>query len=152
MSRHIDQIDILCAQTPENSEEAEKAVMVILAKLQMALPHQANGETGAEAKGEAYLAAIEDLPYWALAAAVRGWYRGTSEAKDQKQPHDFRWCPAPATLAWLARAEMHKLAGRATALRRVVNAIPCPEYSDEYKSEMVNKITALIRGICRKTA
>lgn len=146
MSAYCDAIESLCAQTPEASEAAEQAVLVITSKMLLALASQKNSETGSEAKGEAFMAALEDVPHWAVAEAVRGWYRGSSERTNPKHAHDFRWAPAPATLRALAIIECLRVKGRAIALRKLIAAEPRPEFTEEHCSTMRERLVDLVRG------
>lgn len=141
-------IEDLCSQTPDSSEDAERAVLVVTSKMLLALASPKNSETGSEAKGEAYLAAVEDLPHWAVAAAVRGWYRGSCD-QTERQPHDFRWAPAPAVLRKIAFIEMQKVKGRAIAMRKLLIAEPVVEYSDDHRATMLDRISGLFGGMTK---
>src|SRR5262245_24990953 len=74
---HIEALERFMAQTPERDEAAAKATLVTVTKLLLALPSAKLSETGAEARGEAFMVALEDVPCWATAEAVKGWYRGS---------------------------------------------------------------------------
>lgn len=147
MANYCEAIEQLCEQTPEKLEAAEQAVLVVTSKMLLALASQKNSETGAEAKGEAFMAALDDAPHWAVEAAVRGWYRGASERLDPKQPHDFRWAPAPATLRALAMIEAYRVKGRAVALRKLIAAEPEAEYTEEHRATMQSRVSDLFRGM-----
>lgn len=143
--QHVDALNKNCSRTPEVDAGAEAAMLVIVTKLLLALTGQRTSETGAEAKGEAYMAALEDIPAWAVEEAVRGWYRGTSRQLDPKQPHDFRWAPAPAVLRRLAEIELFKVKGRALALQQLLDAEPLVEFSEEHCATMRERIIGLFR-------
>src|SRR5260370_145541 len=55
LERHVIALDRLCDDTPENSAEAEKAMLVVLTKMMMVLPSTTQNEVSAEARGEAFL-------------------------------------------------------------------------------------------------
>lgn len=101
----------------------------------LALPSKGAGEATGEAKADAYMIAIEDMPAWAVTAAIRGWYRGEHGAE-----HNYTFAPAPAALRKLAMAERWKVAGRAKALGELLEAVPEVEFSDDHRKEMLNKM------------
>jgi len=86
--RHIADLGSLVVSTPATSADAEAETLVIVTKMLLALPGQRSTDTGNEAKGEAYLAALDDVPPWAVQEAVRKWYRGEHGSK-----FDYRWSP-----------------------------------------------------------
>lgn len=145
LEQHVGALKMICSKTPERDRDAEAATLVIVTKMLLALASQRTSETGAEAKGEAYMAALEDLPAWAVDEAVRGWYRGTSKVLDVKQPHDFRWAPAPAVLRRLGEIELFKVMGRALALEGLLCAERVVEYSEQHRAAMVDRLAGLFR-------
>src|SRR5690349_13498035 len=62
IDNHIESLRFLLRQTPENSQEAEAETLVLVTKMLLVLPSQRTSETGAEAKGEAYMDALDDVP------------------------------------------------------------------------------------------
>lgn len=139
VSSHIAGLGRLVERTPITSADAEAETLVTVTKMLLALPAQRSTETGNEAKGEAYLAALDDVPPWAVQEAVRKWYRGEHGSK-----YDYRWSPVPADLRALARNEEFKIRGRMTVLERMVRAVPLVEFSDEHRQEMLTKLQALV--------
>lgn len=132
-------------RTPETSAEAEAETLVLVTKLMLALPGAKASEAGAEATGEAYSAALDDLPSWAVEAAIRDWYRGAAVATS-KIPHDYRWRPAPATLRAIAFAKAAAVRGRALQLQGLLTAQKRIEYTDEHRIEMLGKLTDVVHG------
>lgn len=128
------------SRTPSTSADAEAETLVHVTKLMLALPGMRSSETGAEATGEAYQAALDDLPPWAVAAAIRHWYRGDA-MQIGKQPHDYRWRPAPAALRYLAFVEASAVRARMQQLEQLITAVPLIEYSAEHRTEMREKLT-----------
>jgi hypothetical protein len=59
----------------------------------MAYPMAAGNEESGRARAMAYLAALDDVPPWAIAKAIRQWHRG--ELGDD---HNYRFAPSPAEL------------------------------------------------------
>jgi hypothetical protein len=146
LRQHVAALNKSCSMTPEADAGAEAATLVIVTKMLLALAGQRTSETGAEAKGEAYMAALDDIPAWAVDEAVRGWYRGSSRQLDPRQPHDFRYAPAPAVLRRLAKIEAFKVKGRAIALQALIDAEPKIEYSEEHCATMRERIAGLFLG------
>lgn len=130
-------------RTPENSADAEAETLVLVTKLMLALPGQKAGEAGAEATGEAYQIALEDMPPWAVKAAIREWYRGNAIVLDPKQPHDYRWRPSPPTLRKLSFYEMMRVMGRVRKLKQLLSAVPLIAYSEEHCLQMREKLREL---------
>ena len=140
--RHIGALSKMVERTPTNSADCEAETLVIVTKMLLALPSPKSTETGNEAKGEAYLAALDDIAPWAVQEAVRKWYRGEHGPK-----HDYRWSPVPADLRKLARQEEFRVRGRMILLGRVCNAVPLVEYSDDHRKEMLRRLAELGRGL-----
>jgi hypothetical protein len=109
--------------TPIASADAEAETLAIVTKMLFALPGQRASETANEARGEAYLAALEDIPSWAVQEAVRKWYRGEHGPK-----YDYRWSPCPAELREVAYLEQYPMKSRITMLERVAKAVALVEY------------------------
>lgn len=140
MLQHIAGLSKLVERTPANGADCEAETLVIVTKMLLALPAARSTETGNEAKGEAYLAALDDVPPWAVQEAVRKWYRGEHGSK-----YDYRWSPVPADLRTLARNEEFRIRGRMTMLDRITKAEPLIEYSDEHRLAMVERVADLFR-------
>jgi len=144
VERHIEELDALCEQTPINAEEWEAATLIVLTKLMLALPSSQQNEAGAEASGEAFQAALDDVPTWAVAAAVRRWYRGDCGLNERNQPYDYHWRPAPAELRRIALLEQWRVKHRAETLRKLLAAEPLIEFSDEHCVQMRARLAEVI--------
>lgn len=138
------EIEALCRQTPANSDEFEAATLVIITKLMLALPAASQNDIGAEATGEAFQAALDDVPTWAVASAVRRWYRGDCGVNERDQPYDYHWRPAPAELRKIALVEKWRVAARAETLRKLVAAEPLIEFSDDHCKDMRARLASVI--------
>lgn len=101
----------------------------------LALPSKGAGEATGEAKADAYMIALEDMPAWAVTAAIRGWYRG-----EHGTEHNYTFAPAPAVLRKLAMTERWKVSGRAKALGELLEAVPEVEFSDDHRKEMLGRL------------
>lgn len=147
IEQHAGELEALCAQTPADSDEWEGATLIIITKLMLALPAAQQNEAGAEATGEAFQAALDDVPTWAVAAAVRRWYRGDCGENERGQPYDYHWRPAPAELRRIALVEKWRVLYRAQTLRKLLAAEPLSEFSDDHCAAMRAKLaTILPRG------
>jgi hypothetical protein len=145
IERHATDLDALCAQTPVDSDGWEGATLIIITKLMLALPSSQQNEAGAEATGEAFQAALDDVPTWAVAAAVRRWYRGDCGENERGQPYDYHWRPAPAELRRIALVEKWRVQQRTQTLRKMLAAEPLIEFSDEHCEQMRARLAAVIR-------
>ncbi len=115
----------------------------------LALPAQRSTEAGVEAAGEAFMAGLDDVPAWAVEAAIRRWYRGESQ-KLGREPHDFRWRPAPATLRRLAQIEAHRVRGRIIDLERLLSARERIEYTDQQRASNLERLSKLLQDVFGK--
>lgn len=147
IERHILELDHLCAQTPVESDEWEAATLIVITKLMLALPAAQQNEAGAEASGEAFQAALDDVPTWAVSAAARRWYRGECGEREDGKPYDYHWRPAPAELRRVALAEKWRVKHRAETLRRLLLAEPLIEYSEDHRARMRDRFAALTAGL-----
>jgi hypothetical protein len=136
---HVAALRRLMEQTPENNESSEKATIVHITKIMLALPSQKASEAAAEARVEAFSVALDTLPCWAVAAAVRGWYCG-----QYGNEHDYRWQPAPAILRRLAYFEAWKLRRHIGALEDVLDAEPLITFSEEHCAQMRQRLATEI--------
>jgi hypothetical protein len=124
---HIEQLRGFLAQTPEADAEFEKATLVLVTKLLLVLPSQRTTEAASEAKAEAYIMALEDVPYWAVEAAVRKWFRNDCGVDERGRPFDYQWAPSPGPLRRIAQVEAGRLLERIVVLERLLHAV---EYVD----------------------
>ena len=74
LARHAKQLDALCQRTPVNDPNVEQKTLVALTKMTLVLPSATQNEISAEARGEAFMVALDDVPVWAVQAAIRSWY------------------------------------------------------------------------------
>lgn len=141
IEQHVAALDALFAMTPQVDTRHGEATMTAVSKMLLVLPAKESGDLGGEAKGEAFMDALEDVPYWAVQEAMRRWHRAEYGAK-----HDYRWQPAPATLRELSMIETY----RALAIRRQLSELraaePLIEFSDEHRAIMRARFEAHIRG------
>jgi hypothetical protein len=147
ITRHLAVLDTLEVPTPEIDPDAEAATLVIVTKIMLVLPAQRQNEASAEARGEAYMAALDDMPTWAVAAAARRWYRGDAGNDEQGEPYDYSWCPAPADLRRVVMKEVVGIRYRAKQLRQLIAAQPRLEYSEEHCAAMRARLRGLFKSL-----
>lgn len=138
MSRQITDLQSLLNTTSLNHRETANEVLGAITSLLLALPSKASGEATGEAKAEAYMIALEDMPAWAVTAAIRGWYRG-----EHGTDHNYTFAPAPSVLRRLVMAERHKVKGRADSLGELLEAVPELEFTEEHLKEMLGKLRSI---------
>lgn len=143
ITEHASGLRKTLAYTPDNSADAEAETLVLITKLTLALPGQKASAEGAEAIGEAYQAALDDIPPWAVKAAIRLWYRRGAPPVD-KVPHDYRWRPAPGILRAIAFEEAAKVRGRALELERLIEAVPMIEFAPPERNDMIDKLATIL--------
>ena len=139
----------LCELTPEKYPECEAQILILLTKVMFVLPSSHQNEPAAEATGEAFQAALDDLPAWAVASAIRKWYRGECGKNERGELYDNRWRPAPADLRRLTFLERAPMLNRARSLERLLKAEPLREFSEEHTSRMRERMAALVESIKR---
>lgn len=137
ISKRGAQLDSALAMTPNDGRQyVEKAAMAI-GKMLLTLPSREGGEAAVETKLEAYMAAVDDLPFWAIQDGIRRWYRGDCDKK-----YDCRWQPAPAVLRELAFAEFYRVKSIRRDLAKLLQAEPLIEFDEDHRTAMEAKIRA----------
>jgi hypothetical protein len=131
---------LACA--PKNSRADDAAALLIITKMLKTLSGHRLDEAGAEASGEAYMTAIEDLPIWALDEAMRCWYRG-----DCAGEHDYHWRPDPAELRAITLQACRPVMERLQNVIGVLEAKPEREYTPEQRESNLKRLPAILRGI-----
>lgn len=147
---HVEQVDRLLRDTPLTSAKAEGDMLAHVTNMTLSLPGQRASERGAEATGEAFMMALDDLPPWAVAAAIRRWYRGDAPPPlPGHKPHDYAWRPAPAVLRAIAFSETAELRTRVRDLRRLLSAECAVEYTEEHRQTMLQRLAGLFGSMSR---
>ncbi len=131
LSKHLD-------RTPQNIVDAEAETLTIVVKMMQALPGAKSTEDSAEAKAEAYMAALDDIPPWAVREAVRKWYRAECGPK-----FNYSWAPGPGDLRTISRIEEARVRHRVDSLNKIAFAVPLVEFSEGHRVEMLKKLAAL---------
>jgi hypothetical protein len=147
LMRHASDLRALCRQTPENNPRAEAEMLELLAKMMWVLPSMTQNEFSAEARGEALMESLSDIPTWAVRAAIRGFYRGNAGRKPNGEEYDYHWCPAPAELRRISWNMMFQVRRRADELQELLDAEPLVEFSAEHRDKMRDRFDALLRSL-----
>lgn len=79
--------------TTEPSREQREATLGLIGKMLMAYPMAGSTAEAGAARGEAYLVALDDVPPWVTAEAIKRWHKGQFSGE-----HNYRFAPAPAEL------------------------------------------------------
>jgi hypothetical protein len=121
--------------------ESAAKTMATISKMIMVLASKSGGDDAMEARGEAYMMALEDIQSWAVEEAARKWYRG-----EYGSEYDYKWMPDPATIRSLAHQEAYKVRSALVLAIDIGLAQPLleePDYSDEYRAKMLEKLSHL---------
>jgi hypothetical protein len=137
ISKHGAALDNALAMTPEAGYQHAEQTALAIGKMLLSLPSREGGEMAMEAKSEAYMAALDDLPFWAVQEAVRRWYRGDCDKK-----HDCRWQPAPAVLRELAFMEFSRVRSVRRKLTKLLEAEPLIEFDQAHSESMKARVDA----------
>lgn len=138
VEQHVSALSAALAMTPYEDERHGELTLTTVTKMTLVLPSREAGELANEAKGEAYMVALEDVPSWAVQEAMRKWYRAECGEK-----HDYRWQPAPATLRDLAMTETYRVMGVRRRLNEILVAEPLLEFTAEQEASMREKVAKL---------
>jgi hypothetical protein len=141
ITKHAAALDRVLAMTPEQDIRHGKQTMAAVGKMMLVLPAKESGEIATEAKSEAYMAALDDVPFWAVQEAMRRWYRGEYGPK-----YDYRWQPPPATLRELALIEAFHVQAVRRQLHQVIVAVPEVEFGEDHCRRMRAKMDELGLG------
>jgi hypothetical protein len=144
IERHVRQLERSYGPTPADDPQVEGLMLIELTNMMLVLPASKQNDASAEARGEAYLIALDDMPIWSVRAAIRSWYRGSAGKNEQGRPYDYHWAPAPADLRQIAMLELWRIKARVGQLRKLLLAEPLVEFSDEHCHAMRMRLSALM--------
>lgn len=96
--------------------------------------------TGNDAKFDLYDMAIDDVPAWAVAAALRLWTRRECPAHIEKNPL-FKYAPSPATLRGLALYEIEPYRRSVQRLTNLLSAVSTKRAMDPTPLPRENSIS-----------
>jgi hypothetical protein len=140
VEKHVANLAEVLLMTPEENMAYGEVTLTTVTKMMLVLPSRENGELSGEARGEAYMAALEDVPGWAVQEAMRRWHRSEHGPK-----HDYKWQPAPATLREIAMTEVYRVMAVRRKLNDLLLAEPPFEATPEQEAEMREKTAKHLR-------
>jgi hypothetical protein len=144
IEQHVAAVTALLEQTPERNDRFGQRTLVVVSKLLVTLAGRESGELAGAAKGEAYMAALDDVPCWATEEAARLWYRGECGAQ-----HNYTWPPAPAILRGVARKPECALRWSSTQLRQLLIAEEERVFSAEHCATMRVRLSGIMPGLAK---
>lgn len=113
----------LAAVTPFAEAKPDRtASMTEIVRLLMSSATAVVTQAQAEARADAYNAAVEDVPAWAVAAAIRAWHRG--EIDEGLGQINLAFPPSAGQLSKMARNRWMAVKGEAFRLKRLLEAKP----------------------------
>lgn len=127
----------------DDGQDNQKARLGLIANMLMAYPTAGGSEESGRARATAYLAALDDVPPWAIADAVRRWHRGEGGG----QHANYRFAPAPAELR--GSVMMILQVGRQTVahLQGLLNALTLERAMDPAPIDEERSIVPRLRAV-----
>ncbi len=122
MTGHLDSLRCYLRETPALDVVAETRVATAVSKLLMVLAGEKKSELAEEARSDVYLDVLDDVPCWAVEAAVRSWFKHDCGTDEKGRAHDYKWAPDPGTLRRIAQREAFVISVRIGTLQRVLDA------------------------------
>jgi hypothetical protein len=150
MTNHQDSLRSYMLDTPALSDQAETRVATAIAKLVTVLAGERKSDLADEARSEVYMDVLDDVPCWAVEAAVRRWFKHDCGSDERGRAHDYRWAPDPGTLRKIAQQEAYALSTRIGQIQRVLEARPyvdCTEQLERGRAAMQGLAIARKRGM-----
>lgn len=132
--------DKLVESISERQRDDREIILAVVAKMLLAYPMAGGSMESGRARGEAYLEALDDVPPWAVADAVRAWHRG-----EAGEGRNYDFAPSPATLRALAvnRIEPHRAA--VNDLDALLAAVDIETAMDSRPQAAINSLVVNLR-------
>ena len=131
-------------QIPEQDARWGQRTLIVISKLLITLAGREAGELAGEAKGEAFMAALDDVPCWGTEEAARLWYRGECGSQ-----HNYTWPPAPAILRSIARQTECAVRWNVMRLQQLLIAEEERVFSEEHRADMRARVSELMHGVAK---
>ena len=128
--------------TPKQDDKAHDHSLGLVTKFLLALTAASVSEVQMRARGGAYMQALDDIPPWALAEAIRRWHRGEAGVEAPG------W-PIPSMLRSVCVDVLNGAEGRIEVLDRVLVASKMPKKTDQERETMVGRFKSLIASVGR---
>jgi hypothetical protein len=149
MTTHLDSLRSYLLETPALDVVAETRTATAVTKLVVVLAGEIKSDLSNDARNEVYLDVLEDVPCWAVEAAVKAWFRNDCGTDERGKAHDYKWAPDPGTLRKISQREAYKVSARIGQLQRVLDArelVDCTEQLEAGRSAMAGLNKALKTG------
>lgn len=124
MAGHLDSLRSWLRETGEFSEGAETKVAASVAKLLTMLAGERKSDLVEQGRSEVYLDVLEDVPWWAVEAAVKRWFKHDCGTDERNKPYDYKWAPDPGTLRKIALESVYAIGARIAKVQRVLDSRP----------------------------
>lgn len=121
-AEHVDNLRCYLRQTPALDVTAETRTATAVTKLIVVLAGEKKSDLSNDARSEVYLEVLDDVPCWAVEAAVKAWFKHDCGTDERGRPHDYKWAPDPGTLRKIAQREAFTVSARIGKLQRVIDA------------------------------
>jgi hypothetical protein len=112
----------------------QKSRLVLVANMLIAYPTAGGSEESGRARATAYLAALDDVPPWAVADAIRKWHRGECGAD-----HNYRFAPSPAELRFAVMQVLQPAKRTISHLTAILNGLTIEQAMDPRPIETSGK-------------
>lgn len=130
MMSHMESLRSWLRQTSAAGEQWETKVATSIAKLTV-LAGEKRSELGTDAWSEVYLDVLDDVPHWAVEAAIKLWFKHDCGTDERGKPHDYKWAPDPGMLRKIAQREAFGMSARIGSLQRLLEAREYIDYSEQ---------------------
>lgn len=115
----------------DDGQENRKSRLALIASMLMAYPMAGGSEEAGKARAQAYLAALDDVPPWAIAEAIKRWHKGQFSGD-----HNYRFAPAPAELREGCMSVLQPAKQTIAHLEDVLSAVTIEKAMDPTPLEM----------------
>jgi hypothetical protein len=149
IQRHVTKLEAILERCPQDDPEEEKTLFGLVGEMMLALPSTTPNEASAEARGKAFMWALNDLPVCTVAGAVLRWHRGDADDYRTGKSYDYHWQPAPAELRQIALLERWRVSEELRQLRDLLRAEPLIEYPAEHYEQMRARLAEVIPRTAR---
>ena len=123
MERRLVAIKAIITGSNLTPAECSKARLSPLTRMLLAFPTPGNSsDAAADARGDVYDDAVEDIPPWALNAAIKRWVKG--DVPDLRLGAlNFNFAPAPAVLLEICKLELADFRAQASAIELLLACV-----------------------------
>lgn len=133
VERHLADVEAMCRPSQRKVVERQLAGLLLTA------PTRSESEALAELRLETYWIALDDIPAWAVAAAVRMWLRRENSAGGE----NYAFAPAPPQLRRLAEIALIPVRAQGSMLLRLLRCEPENGFTAAHRADMAARAAAL---------